>query len=619
MSSPVGTTAADAAPIRVLHVDDDPAFAETAAGFVQLADDRITVETADRARTGLARLADGGFDCVVSDYDMPGTNGIEFLEQVRADYPDLPFILFTGHGSEAVASDAISAGVTDYLQKEHGIDQYTILAHRIANAVTATRSTLDAERSRRRLDQILRTVPACVVYLDTAGRFVFANQRATAVLGLERAEVTERTYNSPEWDNRDLDGDPIPDEELPFRRVLDSGEPLYGFEHSIRSPDGTRKVLLINGVPLFDDTGAVEGVLFALTDVTERHELESELATRADQYRTLVEHFPGGGVFLYNEAFECVRAGGAGLSDVGLSPADVEGDRPRDRYPASIADEIEAHLGDAFEGRESDFEQSYMGRQYRVRTLPVRDVDGGIEQVMAVSQDVTEQRRRERELSRQNERLDDFADVVSHDLKGPLGVVAGRLELAQNDCDSEHLDHAMSALDRSRLLIDDLLALARERDGVSEVEPVDLATLARSCWGHVETDGATLVVETTRPVHADPTRLRQLLENLFRNAIEHGSTDSQPRAGGAVEPAGGAVTVTLGDLEEGFYVEDDGPGIPAAERERVFERGYSRKADGTGFGLSIVRDVVASHGWQVAVTDGAAGGARFEFSDVTVV
>jgi signal transduction histidine kinase len=177
----------------------------------------------------------------------------------------------------------------------------------------------------------------------------------------------------------------------------------------------------------------------------------------------------------------------------------------------------------------------------------------------------------------------------------------------------------MSALDRSRLLIDDLLALARERDGVSEVEPVDLATLARSCWGHVETDGATLVVETTRPVHADPTRLRQLLENLFRNAIEHGSTDSQPRAGGAVEPAGGAVTVTLGDLEEGFYVEDDGPGIPAAERERVFERGYSRKADGTGFGLSIVRDVVASHGWQVAVTDGAAGGARFEFSDVTVV
>jgi signal transduction histidine kinase len=187
---------------------------------------------------------------------------------------------------------------------------------------------------------------------------------------------------------------------------------------------------------------------------------------------------------------------------------------------------------------------------------------------------------------------------------------------------------------------------------VIDVESVELAALARSCWDHVETDGATLVVETTRTVRADPTRLRQLLTNLFRNSVEHGSTTHRSHArddsvehgstnsrleaddsvehgstddrtaeppGDSVERAGGAVTVTLGDLENGFYVADDGPGIPAAERERVFERGYSRKTDGTGFGLDIVRDVAASHGWQVTVTDGTAGGARFEFSDVTVV
>jgi CheY-like chemotaxis protein len=107
--------------IRILHVDDDPDFAETAAALVEQIDDRFDVETATSVGEGLDRLTDADFDCVVSDYDMPGQNGIEFLETVRADNPDLPFILYTGKGSEEVASDAISAGVTDYLQKGSGI------------------------------------------------------------------------------------------------------------------------------------------------------------------------------------------------------------------------------------------------------------------------------------------------------------------------------------------------------------------------------------------------------------------------------------------------------------------------------------------------------------------
>lgn len=102
-------------------------------------------------------------------------------------------------------------------------------------------------------------------------------------------------------------------------------------------------------------------------------------------------------------------------------------------------------------------------------------------------------------------------------------------------------------------------------------------------------------------VEADRERLQRLLENVFTNAIEHG---------------GESVTVSVGPLEGGFYIEDDGPGIPESERRAVFDVGYSATDEGTGFGLSIVSRIAESHGWTVRATSGSTGGARFEITDV---
>ncbi|MFC6771416.1 sensor histidine kinase, partial [Halorubrum pallidum] len=218
------------------------------------------------------------------------------------------------------------------------------------------------------------------------------------------------------------------------------------------------------------------------------------------------------------------------------------------------------------------------------------------------------------EAERQRQRLDAFVRGVSHDLRNPLNVAQGRLELAQSDCDSDHLDHATAAVDRTLELIADLLTLAKQGEKPRELEPVDLSTLADDCWANVETADATLVVDSDRRILADPSRLKQLLENLFRNAVDHGGDDVTVYVGD-ISPM---YTTTRAEtvLPSGFFVEDDGPGIPPEDRKRVFKVGYTTEESGTGFGLNIVKEVASAHGWEIAVSEGARGGARFEITGV---
>lgn len=209
--------------------------------------------------------------------------------------------------------------------------------------------------------------------------------------------------------------------------------------------------------------------------------------------------------------------------------------------------------------------------------------------------------REQEELRKQIEQLDEFASIVAHDLRTPLTVASGRLELARQDCDSEHLDTAETALGRMETLIENLLVLAREGQPIDDFEPIELSTVVGQCWGSIDTADATVTVERDGTFVADADRLWHLFANLFRNAIEHGSE---------------TVTIRVGMLpdETGFYVEDDGPGIPDAERERIFETGYSTSEAGTGFGLRIVERIADAHGWEITVGESEDGGARFDIT-----
>lgn len=692
--------------VRVLLVDDKPDVLELTKTFLGRADDRLEIITETSADVGLARLAGGDIDCVVSDYNMPGMNGLEFLERVRMRDPESPFILFTGRGSEEVASDAIVAGVTDYLQKGTGREQYELLANRITNSVAGHRAQLrmreheristvvrlldralvrassadtleqevcelishsepyqfawigsvdpdaqtlvpraaaerDAEyldeitirtddsregqgpggrsvntrtvevaqniaddpsfetwreqalargfrsvaavplvyqddlygvlkiysgqpyafddseqqllaevgadiahalhslklreelresetrfrelaenvsevvwmrdtdtgdtvyvnpayetvwgrpaetayenpnsfaeaihaddrdrvlaavegqaqgeydeeyrierpdgtvrwirdravpihdesggmyrivgiatdittlrrrqdeidQERYRYKQVLKTVPGCVVQLDADGRFTFATDRVIEVLGRDEDEVSALTYNDPTWRLTDLDGDPIPDEELPFRTVRDTGAPVFNEEHAIKWPDGSRRILSVNGAPILSDDGTVESCVFTLADVTNRKEGERELRS----FKEAVDHAENSiylttaeGIIEYvNPAFES-ETGYTGAEAVGKAPSILTSGEHTDAFYADLWQTI--LNGDVWSGE--IINQHKNGSQYVVNQTiaPITNETGGVERFVAVTIEVTDAREREAALV-ESERL----------------------------------------------------------------------------------------------------------------------------------------------------------------------------------------------------------------------
>ncbi|MCU4740021.1 histidine kinase N-terminal 7TM domain-containing protein [Natronoglomus mannanivorans] len=239
-----------------------------------------------------------------------------------------------------------------------------------------------------------------------------------------------------------------------------------------------------------------------------------------------------------------------------------------------------------------------------------------------IMRDVTELEQYTIDLEHKTDQLERFASVLSHDLRNPVSIASGYVELTRETGDLEHLEDVTIALERMDETIEDLLTLSREGDAIDETDAVTLRSLVADAWTTSDTQTLTLEneIEPEYRIRTDPSRLRTLLENLFRNAADHGAeTVRVERLGVETRTGTGAGTETGTETETanqtGFIVSDDGPGIPEAERERVLEYGYS-SADGTGIGLAIVSSVVTAHGWSLSVGESDQGGAQFTVSNV---
>ncbi|MDQ2073703.1 PAS domain S-box protein [Haloarcula sp. H-GB4] len=635
--------------IRVLHVDDEPAVVEAATSALEQAHCGITVETETNVADGLKRLDEGAFDCVIAGYDLPGQTGVEFLDAVRKRSPDLPFVLFAREGNEAAASDAISAGVTEYLRADGSAEPYARLAHTVVNAVERTADDIkhtQGSRRERAIEELHSTARAFMRATTADAVAQVTVDAARTILNMPANAVHFADGDSlypAAWTNQveELIGTPPvfePGDGLAWQ-AFESGETQvhndvassparYNPDTDIQSelilPLGDHGVLLIGScvTGAFDDTDVTLArtlsvhATAALSRLDRDRQLREEREFIDQALNTLDDLFyvidTDGSLRRWNERIPEVT---------GYSNDEIDDMPVSEFFPGDEHETIAAAINETRTSGRVTVEAEILTADreripYEFAGTQLTDADGAPVGTVGIGRDISQRKAYEQQLERQNERLDEFTSIVSHDLRNPLTVAEGNLELARAEYDSDALDKVSRAHERMRALIDDLLAFARAGETATDLESVALAGIVEECWQSVEDDRATLVVEGDRRVRADMAKLRRLLANLLRNSVEHGTTGAQTTADDNTDHSGGSATVRVGVIEDtdrhGFYVADDGPGIPAADREQVFEGGYSTGESGTGFGLKIVQRIAEVHGWTVTATESEAGGARFE-------
>lgn len=412
--------------------------------------------------------------------------------------------------------------------------------------------------------------------LATGGLFDYIEHAAADFEGRQVTDVYRDTFQERHLEE--------------YLAVFDGEEATFEFPHGDRY---YRKHL----VPIVSDGGHIEHGMEMTRDIMPLREREQALRESEQRYRTLAEYFPRGVVSLFDEDLRYTLTSGGVFDYLDLEPADFEGYTVEEIHSDGYVEQHREKFERCLEGESASFEFSHGGRVYRTRLVPVGNGTDTVRNGMSLTTDITDLKERERKLQQQNERLEEFANLLSHDLRNPLQVAKGRPTLVADETDSEHVDHVQNALDRIDRLIEDVLAMARQ-GLVEEPAKLHLEQLASDTWETVETKDATLEVTGDTVIHGDERGLARLFENLFRNAVDH---------------AGPAATVTVSPTDAGFAMCDDGPGIPHEERDAVLEKGYTTDYDGTGFGLAIVREVARAHGWEITVEAGPDGGARFAF------
>jgi PAS domain S-box-containing protein len=439
------------------------------------------------------------------------------------------------------------------------------------------------------LDGLVELAPDPLLVADDAGTVVRANDEAAALFASDAETLTGRSLDDlldvPESDRGPTAlAEPTPASSgLGCQLVRQTGE---------TAP-----------VDLRVSRASIDGEEYLVTSLSaaDRAERLADLRDSEERYRRLLEHSPAP-IVIYDADGRIVYANRAAatLHEV-AEPDDLVGKQALEFIHPDERSVSQDGIDKVIEERVAveNVERRLVTAEGSTRHVVLSGSPTTFEGEPAgqvVHSDVTELKERERELERQNERLDRFASIVSHDLRNPLTILRSSLELI--DAEDEHVERGKRAVDRMDELVDGLLTIARQGQPPDETEPVDLAAVTRAAWQQVETEEATLEVVAEGTVEAAGSRLQELFENLLHNAVNHG---------------GGDVTVTVGVQEQGFFVADDGPGIPPEDRETVFEGGYSTVEGNTGLGLAIVNEIADAHGWDVTLGESDEGGARFEF------
>ena len=495
---------------------------------------------------------------------------------------------------------------------------------------------IEVERTLREerdlLDRIFEMSPVSIVLFDMEGNFVRASDRTVDVLGLDKEGVTQRTFNDPDWDITTPDGEPIPDDQLPFAQVIATGEPVYDLEHTIVWPKGSRRLLSVSGAPLHTHSGEVEGAVFHIEDITERRRIE-------ERFRGVFEN-AGLGIALLNESGTILEANPALESMLGYEPGAL-----RDFHFDYITlpddvDEDKQLFNELVAGEREQYqmEKRYLRRDGEVfwghLTVSRREVPGGV-QVVGMVQNIDGRKQRKEQLraakeeaERMNRLKSAFLANMSHEIRTPLTSILGFAEAigkevgsttSIEDIDLSALNQFSGLIQRSghRLMetLNGVLNLSKLQAGEMKLTmgPVDVveeaADTVEEFGPQAEESGIDLHLDAPDgPVwgRADEGGLRIVLRNLLSNAIKY--TES----GGDVW-----VRVRRGEMTAVLEVEDTGIGMDPERASELFQafkqesEGMSREYEGAGLGLTVTRELLSEMHGSIEVETQKGGGSRF--------
>ncbi len=581
--------------ISVLYVDDEPGLVALLKHYLQ-GTGEFEVLTAGSGAEALALLERFRVDVVVSDFQMPGMNGIELLRECRRRFDDLPFILFTGRGREEIVIEAIEHGVDFYLQKGgDAAAQFAELAHKCRQVVRRRRAEEELRASEERNRRIIEGSPTGIhLYELGPGEtlvFLGANQAADRILGIEHGQLVGQTIDDV---FPGLSESGVPES---YREVARTGSPWHAdlVTYRDRRIEGAYEAWAYS-------VGAGR-IVVQFVDIAERLALEEDLRELGRQWKVVFEAIgqpimilsPGREILAVNRATERLTGltadelVGRRCTEVLHGTTDPPGDCPFHRVLQS--DEVESPVEVVIEA---------MDGTYLISCTPIYDDDGRLEKVIHLGTEITDRVRHEQELRLANDKLALISTVTGHDLRNRLMALQGYLRMSEREADPERRARFRRLVTESARSMEEILSFAAdyERLGTGSPEWQRLVDVVRSALAEVDLDGIRLDGETgAHEVLADPM-LRKVFANLFDNSVRYGETVTRLKVSAHVD--GEALVIVY---------EDDGAGIRREEKDLIFWKGYGKN---TGLGLYLTAQILGITGIEIHETGTLGIGARFE-------
>jgi PAS domain S-box-containing protein len=555
--------------ISLLYVDDEPELLDLCKIFLEK-EGEFSVVTVTSAKEGLQILSEGMIDAIVSDYQMPVIDGIEFLKQVRTKFDDIPFILFTGKGREEVAVQAINNGADFYLQK--GGDpraQFSELSHKVRQAFRRKK----AEEELRMMKATVSNAAEGILWINEKGGITFFNDTICSMLGYLRAEFTSLSL-------RDINAEFM--ENLWGNLWAGMKEKKYvTVQDSMRKKDGS--VIPVEILFNYIEFGSLAYIFAFVRDITDRKRAEDELKYAFEKNKGLMDHANDAIFISDTETGVLLDANIKAQMMIGKTLAEIHTMHESELFPTENKERYEEYFKK--HAREGTGLQAEVVNNKGIRipvivSTTILDL-GGRKSMMGIFHDISDIRKTQDALQLANKKLNLLAEITRHDIRNKLTVLGGYLELfndhppePQHSMYLEKLKAAVRMITENiefTKLYQDLGVVAPNWKNVSD-------TFYRAC---VHIDIKKIRFESSvngLEIFADPL-LDRVFYNILQNAVEHGDHVS-------------VVKLSSVELPDGLLIriEDDGIGIPSHDKETIFVRGFGKN---TGLGLFLCREILS--------------------------